>query len=570
MKKRESNLLKAVLAPIFAFVLAVLVRVDAFADGYGAVVNVTGAGGNSPQMKVYFEQNLYLLDDNANSTQYIGLTNHIKPLADNQTRYTLIVNITLGVNGSPSSYRAYAYPATVDECLNLSDNASAFYAYRLDGTPVTADDMVYYYNNNNPTFGSFFWVNGSVPQRYNLDVTAPDMEVEYTINGNGEANVSGATIVGDAHGITIGSDDLYIEFSHTDITGDYVTKYIRTRSQTYGLSASSTVRVKVNPMNVSSTDFSYFLPQSGVYEATGSEVCPDLQSIGYCVDASQNRYLNINKGTDYSISYENNVYASDNARMILTFCGRYTGQKVIPFTIRRANLTEDDVELSIANWTEGDMAASPVVVSEKFVSEANEGGTIEYTYYERGSETPLEEVPATPGEYTLKAVLPAGRIYTGIEATCDFRINSRPAPVHHDDDSNANVQPVTPAVKEQVPAPAAPVKKAVTEKKTTVKETVNVTKETSKDLEETTEEIKEEQPEETPEEVAKAPSQEVTQAAAPVVEETHEEESDAKIENVKERKPLSGGQVAAVVVGGTFVLAGAGIGVSKWLVLLKK
>lgn len=599
MKEKVKSLMRLMMLSVMALLLAVFIRMDAYADGYGAVVEIRNSGG-SYTVSSYEAQEIYVLDENYNGNIYIGATNHVRKL----NNYSLKVTI----NTDNKTYFASLFAGTVDNDGNYTyEYIREMKAYELSGEPVSCDTLYNFASNmgQSSSFGAFFWVNGEVPVKQTITIKAPDFETDYNAFIN-TVNLfeKGAYIEGDAHGADLSELSPRCFISGSDVTGDYVDKDIIIVGEAYNMSDESKVRVKVNPMDVSRMNYNAFSIDE--QEATGSEVCPDIATLR----GTQASILGLDfvKGTDYDITYEDNIYATDNAKAIVHFKGKYKGEKTFRFAIKRVALPEGAMVITMEDWTEGDTPSVADVDSPLFFGTENAGTEVNrtITYYEKGSETPLSQMPTHAGEYTVKADFEDGRIYEGLSVSCDFTINEKPAPAPVNNDNNttpAHTENQTPSSQESTPdtheaasevtetpattapaaqattAPAAPAKKNVTEKKST--ETVDIKEEAltalgelktedKEEAEEVNEEIKEEVKEEVKEEAVKE------EPANASVTETEAGDEDTPVSNVpeitetKKNESLPPAAVAAIVIGSMSVLSAAGIGIFKYLALIKK
>ena len=99
--------------------------------------------------------------------------------------------------------------------------------------------------------------------------------------------------------------------------------------------------------------------------------------------------------------------------------GNYeAGSATCDFTIDKAYLTDDDVTVSITEWTYGDKPNAPSV--EGAPADAN----VSYAYYTvvDDEEVELEEVPTDAGAYTIKATISSSKNFYGITVDDEFEI----------------------------------------------------------------------------------------------------------------------------------------------------
>ncbi len=110
-------------------------------------------------------------------------------------------------------------------------------------------------------------------------------------------------------------------------------------------------------------------------------------------------------GTDVG-EYAAVVRANDNSN--------YKGFASTTWEITKA--TENELTLTIEDWTYGETAKAPVATADFGLS------TIVYTYAKKGTTDFSATVPTAAGEYTVKAVIADTANYVGAEATADFTI----------------------------------------------------------------------------------------------------------------------------------------------------
>lgn len=118
----------------------------------------------------------------------------------------------------------------------------------------------------------------------------------------------------------------------TNKTDYTVASYVAKTAGTVSISATGkgnytgtvTGTLTVNPLDVTNTA-KVTLNQTS-FDQTGAEIRPTVTSV------TSDGYT-LTEGTDYTVSYKDNVAAGNLAKVIVTFKGNYTGSKTVYFTI---------------------------------------------------------------------------------------------------------------------------------------------------------------------------------------------------------------------------------------------
>lgn len=120
-------------------------------------------------------------------------------------------------------------------------------------------------------------------------------------------------------------------------------------------------------------------------------------------------------GTDYSISYDNNIDAGTQAEVVITGEHTYTGEAIQYFTINKATITPT---VSLEGWTYGN---APEVVQPTVGGNSGQGA-VTITYKAQGTTEFTSTVPQNAGTHTVKAVIAESDNYQAGEATNTFTI----------------------------------------------------------------------------------------------------------------------------------------------------
>ena len=120
-------------------------------------------------------------------------------------------------------------------------------------------------------------------------------------------------------------------------------------------------------------------------------------------------------GTDYSISYNNNIDAGTQAKVIITGERTYTGEAIQYFTINKATITPT---VSLEGWTYGN---APEVVQPTVGGNSGQGA-VTITYKAQGATEFTSTVPQNAGTHTVKAAIAESANYQSGEATNTFTI----------------------------------------------------------------------------------------------------------------------------------------------------
>ena len=120
----------------------------------------------------------------------------------------------------------------------------------------------------------------------------------------------------------------------------------------------------------------------------------------------------LTENTDYTVSYADNVNASNAAAVTITGKGAYRGAVTVNFHINKAPITPT---VSLAGWTYGQSAKTPAVTG-------NPGnGAVTYSYAPKGGAF-SSSVPTNAGTYTVKAAVAESDNYQSGEASAEFTI----------------------------------------------------------------------------------------------------------------------------------------------------
>lgn len=113
----------------------------------------------------------------------------------------------------------------------------------------------------------------------------------------------------------------------------------------------------ISPMSLASSGVSITEIPAQAY--TGSEVTPEVTVTYTDADAEVHTLI---PGTDYTVSYSNNIAAGTTAKVIVTGAGNYTGTKTASFTISGHDMNSADVLIeAIPNQAYTGSAVTPAV-----------------------------------------------------------------------------------------------------------------------------------------------------------------------------------------------------------------
>ncbi len=116
---------------------------------------------------------------------------------------------------------------------------------------------------------------------------------------------------------------------------------------------------------------------SGAYPFTGKQIEPTIV-LSYEVDGIGST-VKLEKNTDYTVKFENNVNAGDTAKAIVTGMGNYTGAREITFTIAKRSLKEVTIDpVGVQPYTGTPICPRPRVTYGDY--ELVEGTDFEYYY----------------------------------------------------------------------------------------------------------------------------------------------------------------------------------------------
>lgn len=157
------------------------------------------------------------------------------------------------------------------------------------------------------------------------------------------------------------------------------------------------------------------------------DIASDLTYTGSAIEPTPSvsvRDKVLTAGTDYDYSYENNINASaNNAKVIVTFKGNYSGEISKTYGINKATIT--NAALTISGWTAGSQANPANVTGTGITSTSS----IAYSYKSKNAADSeyTATVPTAAGEYICRAVVAASANYEGITLTKEFTI-TEPSP----------------------------------------------------------------------------------------------------------------------------------------------
>ena len=182
--------------------------------------------------------------------------------------------------------------------------------------------------------------------------------------------------------------------------GTYIVKASAAETADYQ-AAESTVSFTIKPASISAASVTV----SGTFTYNGSAQTPS------CAVKLGSKTLST--GTDYIVSYRNNVNAG-TAAVTVTGKGNYTGTAQGSFVIRKKA-----IQLSVT-------ATSPVygtpIRTGCAVSEYDSSAEISISYSSDGGKTYSAAAPVNAGSYIIKASIPETVNYLGAEATSTFTI----------------------------------------------------------------------------------------------------------------------------------------------------
>ena len=130
-------------------------------------------------------------------------------------------------------------------------------------------------------------------------------------------------------GITLTPDDYTVTYSNNVKAGTATARIVMKGNY----SGTFTKTFTINPANASVIP--YYTGGNQLYTGKAVEPVPEMKYFGY----------SLKKGTDYTVTYEDNV-AVGTGYMNITFKGNFTGEKRVPFLIRTATLSTWDISLA--------------------------------------------------------------------------------------------------------------------------------------------------------------------------------------------------------------------------------
>ena len=216
------------------------------------------------------------------------------------------------------------------------------------------------------------------------------------------------------HKLTEGQD-YTIEWDQTDLT--QAGEYNITVTGINNYTGSFTQKFTVKPANLKNVSV---VNNITAFDYTGKAQKLDVTASGETVDGSQVTFT-------YRMG-ESGEYVSEPA---VTNGGTHTvywkasapnHNDVTGSFIVTVNPANGDSSVSIAGWSYGNTASTPVPVSS---TNGTENVTYQYKIKGADDSTYIDAVPTLPGDYTVKASFPATANYKATEATADFTITKR-------------------------------------------------------------------------------------------------------------------------------------------------
>jgi len=560
-------------------VLTLLVLVLAFsltfgekalaADSYWAFVRITESDGTTRETRQSSVQQYIFIEDGQDHSindQYIGYSNKYTRLKD----HSLVITL----DDKTKTYTCRVKSGSMESSDGSGFLDGEFYAYYVDGARVSNDTVWAFATSSYDHLGSFFWVQGNVIEIPTVKISSPDITVPYAL-GRSYVNLpEGAKIESSTYdGVNINDIYPYADISQDDIGKGPIAKKIKCDKGVYV--KDSYVNVTVTGEDLTRTTLFNVIPENAEYPYTGSEICPLVGDV--CIKLFNNSEIHLEEGVDYDITYEDNILPTSKAKIILTFKGRYTGTKTYNFKINPAELTEEDVTISVEDFVEGEGYANAASLfptfSDSFQSlreKDPKNGNISVklsTKDEEGNDKFLLEA-TTPGEYLCTVTIDDGTYYKGITVSKKFKILAKPAPAP---DSTTNTTPAPsnpdsapdPISAASNPASAPKTQEVVTQpntnattNKTTNRATTSVTAPEAKTV--ATKEV---------------PVSENKATVAEVTEEVVAEENDVTViadqdvalakAPTNSKLPLS--IIILIVVGSLIAFSGIGFGIYKYL-----
>lgn len=226
------------------------------------------------------------------------------------------------------------------------------------------------------------------------------------------------------HKLTEGQD-YTIEWDQTDLT--QAGEYNITVTGINNYTGSFTQKFTVKPANLKNVSV---VNNIAAFDYTGEAQKLEVTASGETVDGSQVTFT-------YRVG-ESGEYVSEPA---VTNGGTHTvywkasapnHNDVTGSFIVTVNPANGDSSVSIAGWSYGNTASTPVPVSS---TNGTENVTYQYKIKGADDSTYIDAVPTLPGDYTVKASFPATANYKEATATADFTITKRQVTVKATDAS---------------------------------------------------------------------------------------------------------------------------------------
>lgn len=241
-------------------------------------------------------------------------------------------------------------------------------------------------------------------------VSADIISAEVVLN-RAEEEYTGAPILPDitvtlAGETLVYNEDYYFTYDPDNINIGDVVVTVNGIGNYHGI-AEHTVTFTILGRDISQAQVELINASDLVY--TGEELKPEA------VVRQDGRQLVL--GTDYEISYADNIRAGDNtASVIITGIGSYRNQKIVHFSIARAT-NAWTTDPAISDWTWGGNMSTP--------TGAARFGTVEYTYYTDPTDpsTEVDITTANAGDYYMVAHITATTDYDApVDKVVSFEI----------------------------------------------------------------------------------------------------------------------------------------------------
>lgn len=112
----------------------------------------------------------------------------------------------------------------------------------------------------------------------------------------------------------------------------------------------------------------------------------------------------LKKGTDFTLSYSNNIQASSNAKVVITGKGKYNGTRTVKFKIQRCPIDNEHIQcdLKTRDYVYGGGEKKPIVILFHNGSRMTEGKKHDYTFQYKNNVQPgvASVVISGRGNYT--------------------------------------------------------------------------------------------------------------------------------------------------------------------------